>query len=109
VSGEVPGEGEGESDSRVEVRPGEVAGRVDHRHHDQAEDERDPDRAEGAGVFRLGDDRPAAGEDEGEDADPLGGGAAAEVGAPVHGSQQAAVAGAKTSRTESRAPGTSEK
>ena len=77
AAGEVAGEGEGERHRRVEVGAGEVAGRVDHRHDHQAEDERDADRAERAGVDRVGDDRAAAGEDEGEGADALGGGAAA--------------------------------
>ena len=84
-AGEVAGQGEGQGHRRVQVRAGEVAGRVDHRHHDQAEDEGDADDPERARVLGLGDDRPAAGEDEGEDADSLGGGAAEEVGALVHG------------------------
>ena len=116
---EVAGEGEGERHRRVEVRAGEVAGRVDHRHDHQAEDERDADRAERAGVDGVGDDRTAAGKDEGESAEGLGGGAAQQVGALVHRSQQQAAgsrsgsagteirAGTeKTSRTASSAPGT---
>ena len=68
-----------------------------------------------AGVLGLGDDRAAAGEDEGEGADRLGGGAAGEVGTFVHACRSGRLtplagtgfAGAeKTSRTESRAPGT---
>ena len=51
-----------------------------------------------AGVDRVGDDRPAAGEDEGEGAEGLGGGAAAEVGAAVHRVQQQAAGVAAGSR-----------
>ena len=36
-------------------------------------------------MLGLGDDRAAAGEDQGEDAEALGGGAAEEIGAGVHG------------------------
>ena len=120
ATGEVAGEGEGERHRRVEVGAGEVAGRVDHRHDHQAEDERDADGAEHSGVHRVGDDRPAAGEDEGEGAESLGGGATGEVRATVHRrTQQQAVGVAsdstgtatragteKTSRTASSAPGT---
>jgi hypothetical protein len=52
-----------------------VTGGVDHRHDHQAEDERDADGAQRAAVDGVGDDRAAAGEDEGEDADRLGGSA----------------------------------
>jgi hypothetical protein len=53
-----------------------VAGRIDHRHDHQAEDEGDADRPQRARVLGLGDDRATAGEDQGEGADRLGGGAA---------------------------------
>jgi hypothetical protein len=65
---------------------GEVAGRVDHRHDHQPEDEGDADGAERTRVLRLGDDRAATGEDEGESADRLSGGAADELGARLQAS-----------------------
>ena len=114
------GEGEGKSHRRVEVGAGEVAGRVDHGHDHQAEDERDADRTQGSGMHGVGDDRAAAGEDEGEGAEGLGGGAVAEVRTPVHRTGQQQPAGVasgsagtaircgveKTSRTALSAPGT---
>ena len=58
-------------DGRVEVRPGDVPDRVDHRHDHEPEADRDADVAE---PLRLGvdHDRAAAGEDERERADRLG-------------------------------------
>ncbi len=94
------GEGEGEGHRGVEVGAGEMAGRVDHRHDHQAEDERDADGAQHAGVDSVGDDRPAAGEDQRERPDRLGGGTAQQVGPLVHGAAE------NTSRTASSAPGT---
>jgi hypothetical protein len=67
----VSAERERERDRAVEVRAGNVADRVDHRHDYEPERECDPDVAE---LVRLGvdHDRPAAGEDEREGADELG-------------------------------------
>ena len=107
-AGKVAGHDEGERDRRVQMRTREVPGRVDHRHHDQPEDEGDPDRAKGAGMLGLGDDRAAAGEDQGEDADALRGGAPDQLGAPVHArlSSRPRSTRRRPRRTESSAPGT---
>jgi hypothetical protein len=73
------GRGEGDRHGGVDVRAGEVTGRVDHDHDHEAEDGGHAAGAEGAVARRVGDDRPAAGEDERERRDGLGDRAAREA------------------------------
>jgi hypothetical protein len=64
---------ERDGDGWVDVRARQVPRRVDHDHDDQPEHEADADDAERAVVVRVGDDRAAASEHEGEYRDALGG------------------------------------
>ncbi len=70
---------EGDRDGGVDVRAGEMPGRVDHGHDDEAEDGGHAGRAEHAIAGRVGDDRAAAGEDERERAEALGDGSAQQA------------------------------
>jgi len=80
----MPIDRERHSHRRVDVRTGEVAGCIDHRHDHQSEDQRDAHRAKGRVVASVGDDRAAAGEHEGKCRKALGDGALAQR-RPVHG------------------------
>ena len=75
---EVAGQEEAEADTRIEVRSGDVPQRRDRCEQDEEEDEADPERAERAVSFGVGDDGAAAGEDERERPDALGGRAPAQ-------------------------------
>jgi len=81
---EVPAERERERDRRVDVRAGQMPGGVDHDHDDQPEHEADPHRTERPVVLRVGHDRAATGEHQGERGEALCGGAASERERPIH-------------------------
>ena len=68
------GEREGHGHGRVDVGAREMAGGVDHDHHDQAEYQRHADRSERTVVHGVGNDRAASGEDEGEGGEALSSG-----------------------------------
>src|SRR5918994_3682199 len=79
TSGEVATERERERYGRVDVRPGEMPGRVDHHHDDQPEHEAHADRTKRAVVVDVRDYGAAAGEHERERRERLRRGAPAEV------------------------------
>jgi hypothetical protein len=76
--GEVPGDRERDGDGRIDVRARQVTNGVDHRHDRQAERRGDADRAERRVSRLIDDEGAAAGEDERERGDQLGGGASDE-------------------------------
>ena len=71
--GKVASGGEGQSDSGVEVRSGDMAGGVDHGHDDQAEGGGDADVGYGPARDLVDGHGAAAAEDDGEGAGTLGG------------------------------------
>jgi hypothetical protein len=68
----VPQGAEGDGHRGVDVRAGEVSGRIDHRHDHEPEGGGDAERAERAAAFGVDDDRAAAGEHERKRGERLG-------------------------------------
>jgi hypothetical protein len=74
----MPGRDEPDRHGGVDVRAGDVAGRVDHHHDREPERARDPHLTEGTTALAVDHDRAAPGEHERERGEALGGAAPRE-------------------------------